>query len=322
MKIVYLIGNSFDLNLGLKTKHSDFYNYYYDEYSPNASVKKLKDNIQNNTENWSDLELKLGKYTKEINFITELDEISDDLREKLSKYLQKEEWEFDYSLISLEKIYEYLEFPENYLLRADKENLSKYKQEFGKSTVNIDIVSFNYTKSLEKILQQQNKKDNIKIASINHIHGDTNNGMLIGVNERLQITNEKFHDDDFLDILVKPKANQVQKHNIDIQCKENIQNADLICIFGSSIGEIDKMWWKLIGDTLSNKVHFRIIIFSKGKIIPNIESHKIGRKEREIKNLFLNRTSLNDKQKDSIINRIFIGYNTEMFNLNQNKKND
>ncbi len=145
--------------------------------------------------------------------------------------------------------------------------------------------------------------------------------MLIGVNDRSQITNEKFHDDeDFLDILVKPKANQVQKHNIDIQCKKNIQNADLICIFGSSIGETDKMWWELIGDTLLNKANSRIIIFSKGEIILNIQSQKIGRKERKIRNLFLNRTSLNDKQKTSITNKIFIGYNTKMFNLRQSEK--
>ena len=28
MKVVYLIGNGFDLNLGLKTSYSDFYTYY------------------------------------------------------------------------------------------------------------------------------------------------------------------------------------------------------------------------------------------------------------------------------------------------------
>ena len=57
--ITYLIGNGFDINLGLKTKYTDFYGEYI------ASVKDLDDNdcrkrfamkIDGNYENWSDFE--------------------------------------------------------------------------------------------------------------------------------------------------------------------------------------------------------------------------------------------------------------------------
>ena len=35
MNIAYLIGNGFDLNLGLKTKYMDFYKYYLEQESKN-----------------------------------------------------------------------------------------------------------------------------------------------------------------------------------------------------------------------------------------------------------------------------------------------
>ena len=64
---MYLIGNGFDLNLGLKSSYNDFYGFYKIQESDSYPVKNFKDNISNNIDKWSDLELALGEYTKEIN---------------------------------------------------------------------------------------------------------------------------------------------------------------------------------------------------------------------------------------------------------------
>ena len=43
MEIAYLIGNGFDLNLGLKTRYDDFYDYYIDNHTTSIkSVLKFK----------------------------------------------------------------------------------------------------------------------------------------------------------------------------------------------------------------------------------------------------------------------------------------
>ncbi len=39
MNITFLIGNGFDLNLGLKTRYTDFYKYYM-EHNPNNLISK------------------------------------------------------------------------------------------------------------------------------------------------------------------------------------------------------------------------------------------------------------------------------------------
>lgn len=62
MNVTYIIGNGFDLNLGLETGYQAFYNYYIKVPSPNSQVKLLKDSIeQDGYELWSDLEIGLGK---------------------------------------------------------------------------------------------------------------------------------------------------------------------------------------------------------------------------------------------------------------------
>ena len=55
MNVTFLIGNGFDLGIGLKTAYSDFYNVYCKSDSNDSlAVKKFKSEIQGNYENWSD----------------------------------------------------------------------------------------------------------------------------------------------------------------------------------------------------------------------------------------------------------------------------
>lgn len=84
MNIVYLIGNGFDRNLGLKTSYQDFYQYYQQQPSSTEDILKIKQLMKNEpSEFWSDLELALGRITTEfddaIRFVKALQDISDNL---------------------------------------------------------------------------------------------------------------------------------------------------------------------------------------------------------------------------------------------------
>ena len=57
MNILFFIGNGFDINLGMKTRYSDFYKYYKDIESKSNVIQKLKEEIAERIVNWSDLEL-------------------------------------------------------------------------------------------------------------------------------------------------------------------------------------------------------------------------------------------------------------------------
>lgn len=42
MKVIYLVGNGFYLNLGLKTSYCDFYNYYLNVKNEDTQISQLK----------------------------------------------------------------------------------------------------------------------------------------------------------------------------------------------------------------------------------------------------------------------------------------
>ena len=74
MIIVYLIGNGFDVNLGMKTSYADFYDWYVEESVSNSdNIERLKKNIDAYKESnlWADLEEGIGKYVANVETIEE-----------------------------------------------------------------------------------------------------------------------------------------------------------------------------------------------------------------------------------------------------------
>ena len=85
MNITFLIGNGFDLNLKLNTRYSDFYKYYIE----NAPKDLLSKSIKEDYKMWSDLEVGLGEFLKDIdeNQIEEFLDSKSMLERMLSEYL-------------------------------------------------------------------------------------------------------------------------------------------------------------------------------------------------------------------------------------------
>lgn len=321
MNILFIIGNSFDINLGLKTKYTDFYNYYKKIKSNINSIQNLKNIISSDYKSWSDLEIALGNYTEHLKSLEEFDEVFDDIGEQLAEYLIQEEAKLDINKIDKNSFFEYLSSPENSLSQGYKEEIISFREKWNNHYYYINLVTFNYTRTIEKIIGEEIKNIEIglhhKIAPIQlleleHIHGYVDDRMVIGVNDIKQIKNKDFHQiDDILDSIVKTNCNKAHNHRIDYKFEQQIETANLICIYGSSIGDTDNCWWQFIGKRL--KDNCRLIIFSKGEEVKPRESHKNNRIATKIKNLFLEKTLLSDEEKKQIIDKIYVGINTKMF---------
>ena len=84
MQTVFLIGNGFDVNLGLKTRYTEFYDYYLNIPTKNENVKKLKLHLkENKSDFWSDLEIGLGKYTANLSSYEQVEEAYDDINDEI-----------------------------------------------------------------------------------------------------------------------------------------------------------------------------------------------------------------------------------------------
>ncbi|TCN65649.1 AbiH family protein [Acetobacteroides hydrogenigenes] len=328
MNITFLIGNGFDLNIGKKTSYYDFYKYYKAQPSENEIIRRLKNDLIINYENWSDLELGLGEYTENLKDLTEFDTVFNDIRSNLSDFIKKQEYDSnEISINTTSKCYEDLLHPEIYLVRGDRSSVERARLSFiSPNNTTINIITFNYSKSLEQILKYENKPIDIvnhpgcKIQNIYHIHGFYNERMILGVNDASQIKNEKFKiNAEIAETLIKQELNKNLKHLIDQECIETIERSDIICLFGLSMGETDKIWWEYIGKKIA-KTGGHLILFHKGKELAENMDIFFPREERKIKNTFIKKANISNEEIEKVSNRIYIGYNTDIFKFDDQEK--
>lgn len=323
MQILYIIGNGFDMNLGMKTSYNDFYNHYLTIESEDELVIKLKEELKSDFDSWADLEIAFGNFTKYLNSTEDFDIVFDDLGNELSKYLQNEQNIFEASKVKKDLFFKYLHTPEDSLAQADINELVTFKNQWKSHQWIFNIITLNYTRTIENILDNPTiintiigNNNNIPsiLNGIFHIHGFTDERMVLGVNDETQILNkELLNNRDILDSIIKSNVNRVSKHTIDNTCERLIKQANLFCIFGTSIGDTDKIWWELIGEQLKRGA--KIIIFTKGEEINLRTSYKISRMERAVRNRFLSKTNLTDTEREKFENNIYAGINTDMFRI-------
>lgn len=148
--ITYLIGNGFDINLGLKTKYTDFYGEYI------ASVKDLDDNdcrkrfamkIDGNYENWADFEAGFAE-----NITGGKDaviKILSDFNEKFASYLMSETYKCNYKSPDIHKEFDKFLYGWIDLLEIkDKRRIYPTFQNLTPKGAYVNFINFNYTNVL------------------------------------------------------------------------------------------------------------------------------------------------------------------------------
>ena len=329
MNFVFLIGNGFDLNLGLKTRYRNFYDYYISLPSKNFVIKQFKEVLSNNLDNWSDLELELGRYTKNFKAENEKDliELLYDIQDALADYLDKQDLDFSITEDDKKKaIIDLLEF-ESYLTLREREEYLLYKNQYKSSNFDIKVITFNYTQTFEKIYGWNgrsldlgsrrigNSSYSTFMSVFEHIHGTTTNNMILGVNDISQIDNDDLRNSIMTQrALIKTKMNVNAGTMRDARCVRAIEVADVICIYGMSLGDTDRFWWDKIGLRVA-KSNARLFIFSKTDDFPRRREYMASNKKDEIKNLFLSHLDFNEPSKEKIEKQTFVCLNSSMFKV-------
>lgn len=322
MQTLFIIGNGFDMNLGMKTSYNDFYKYYLDITPEHELVQKLKSELKDDYDSWADLEIAFGNFTKHLKNLKEFDTVFDDIGNNLAEYLKSEQDKFEASKVKKDLFFKYLHSPEDSLTQADINELKSFKNRWKSHQWTFNIITLNYTYTIENIIETPVKdipignNGNVSsiLRSIHHIHGFIDNRMVLGVNDESQVSNkELIRDKDILESIIKENANKAAKHTIENACINLVNNANLICIFGSSIGDTDKNWWSLIGERLKHGT--KVIIFTKGEEINLRAAYKTSRTERAVRERFLSKTDLNESEREQFGNNVYVGINTDMFSI-------
>ena len=326
MNITYIIGNGFDVNLGLKTRYQDFYDYYQNQPSPSEEVKQLKANIDRNKENWSDLELALGKYTTNFKDSNSAIETMEDLCDHLTKYLKQQSLLIPQSNEKIkEEMLRCLANPNEFFLPADKGRIESYYSNRLSPHGKITILSLNYTPSIERLLDYKDNQPisidsndswlgyGAEVHRILHPHHTLDDTILVGLNDDSQIVNQTLlGDETFKEYFIKPACNEMLSSGIETQCSDVINNSDLFVIFGSSLGATDKLWWQKIANRMVNS-NSLLLLFIYNREMERT-GRRLGSQKREIINNFVSLLEgYTDTQIEDIKNKTLVSFNSEIF---------
>jgi len=323
MNVLFLLGNGFDLQLGLDTRYKDFYGYYKNLSSSNEQIASMKMSINNYLDgkskdlddvNWEDLELALGQYTKEIHSYEELKIIYLDVNQELKNFLRKQQNQFDRTDKVLEKLRKDFSQPENYLSTNDRRRYLDLIE----GNNGLFIYTLNYTNCAEVIYDKHapapnSKNGSTNLSPIQHIHGDLEMlNVLMGVNDESQIANKELVKDNRVKrMLIKPSTNNMLDNQRSRDLISTIRNMKVIVIYGASLGDSDKMWRDELAERLkSESCYFLINVYQDG--FDNLfDQYEI---EEKAKAEFINKLGLGD-EVEKFSKFVFVAVTKKMFGI-------
>lgn len=341
MKITFLVGNGFDVGLGIKSSYSAFYNWYCDTPSGKKHIEKFKNDIKteinakeipDDERKWADFESGIGWYTTRFTkeTVEEYIDCYEDAQEAVARYLREQEQTFhpeDYTPSSftsfqesLWKFYDGVSDQEKAAIKKDLDSTLNEHRE-------INVISFNYTNTLERIFNKLPEKNlstwqysqstyAYKLnRNIIHVHGTTKVFPILGVNDETQIENQDLLDSPQLqELLIKAKSVDALGQLWHIHAEEMISNSRFVCVLGMSIGKTDAKWWRKLVQWLKANEHRHLIIYWHEKTPPDgISIVKQLRSVTKVKDLLLSYSKLGESERAAIKNRIHIVINTKVF---------
>lgn len=328
MNITYIIGNGFDVNLGLKTRYQDFYDYYQNQPSPSEEVKQLKANIDRNKENWADLELALGEYTPNFKDSNSAIEVLVDLCDHLTEYLKQQSFLIPQSNEKIkEEMLRCLANPNEFFLQADQEQIRSYYSTRLSDQGKITILSLNYTPSIERILDYRDNQPisidsndswlsyGTEVHLVLHPHHtlDVDDTILVGLNDESQIANQTLcNDETFKENFIKPACNKMLSSGIEKQCSDVINNSNLFVVFGSSLGATDKLWWQKIANRMVNSNSLLLLFIYDHKM--KRTCRRLGEQKRTVINNFVSHLEgYTGTQIEDIKRKTLVSFNSGIF---------
>ena len=246
----------------MDTSYDKFFDHYVKVPSSDDDIIRMKADIQKHKyTTWADLEIGLGEYSSSCDNKDVFLKCVRNMKEELRKYLEKESEKI--KLYLAPSFGEYLTFPEKILEPDPQQRFWTYVAP--RQIDRINIITFNYTKTLEFLSGYSGPPivvhGNTLLESIHHLHGTLDSMMVMGVNDPSQIKNNEFNTDEDVDEdFIKPEFNDACLNRKNIICEDLIRNANIIVIYGLSVGPSDDKWWKMIGERMESQ-NYPLLIY-------------------------------------------------------------
>lgn len=339
MNITFILGNGFDIQLGLQSRYSDFLQEYI-KITPedNDNIVEFKKYLSQDPsrELWSDAEIAMGVHLGGYSDATigAYNERVQDFEVHLIAYLKEQQDQCSFS-DSQEIARQF----ENFLFESFDDVLTARRSKLTNANYSgndtYHFISFNYTNLLERIKKCYGNGNRLRIrevynqkyidswGSISHVHGTLDNQIIMGVNDESQLDTSGgiTLTEELCWELIKPRLNLDSGNSFDSPAKDVVSNSDIIAIYGVSFGDTDRLWWEAIVDWLKQDPAHKLVAFVRdepGQFIPALAWTELKYERRKRKDI-LKKLCIeeNDPAFDDLIEQIYIILNTKRLELKE-----
>lgn len=334
MNITFLIGNGFDRALGLRTGYSHFYKWYCEKKSESDVINGFRQSIdedikctdENTTKLWSDAELGLAKVTGKYS-IDDFVTCCEDMHDMLTEYLTEQNGKFpdsDEKLTQIVQIFssQLVEFQQD-IKPTEQQLFTKLRNDNREYDSLINIITLNYTSTCDKIHKAlsakpllswtaRNSAHYMKMGKLIHAHGYVDNFPILGVCNPGLIENQQYLDNPaFRALMIKQESIKAVGETWRDDTFSLINNSNIICIFGASLGESDSDYWQHIATWLNGSASHRLVIFwyDSNAQKTNISYYQRYITEQRVQNKFLDFTNSDENGRNHLRERIHVVIN-------------
>ncbi len=325
MNTTFMIGNGFDLRLGMKTRFTDMYDEYIKSESSSLIIENFKSMIKADAPNgystWGDFEMAMGKSIS--NFETEEDFISciRDFKSFMVAYLREEENKFLKNIPAGESkilLSRELQLSMDNFYNGQTPNVRNIINKIRDGMLDdCSFITFNYTKTLDEIIKIYFSYTKRRIENLIHIHGKLDADVVLGINDITQLGKHNFNfTKKLFRAFIKPEFNNAYDEQRVIYASNTISESDVICIYGMSLGESDEMWVEKIYNWLAqnNKHHLIYYKYCK-KRFNRLNSDEIMDEEDERVEKLVERLCKGRERKEEFYSQVHVPVEFDIFDF-------
>jgi hypothetical protein len=326
MQVTFLIGNGFDLNLGLRTRYTQFYRHYLKDpafATEDPEILQFKNLFCQDIRysHWADFERALGRHTVQppLDKPDSLRSCLKDFKRCFSQYLRREEERIDFASCGYEMAEKFSESLHSHLTHLEPRFFGIIQVALPlHERTEFHILDFNYTTVIDRIagFLTPDMFGTDSLESVIHVHGTHSSGMILGVDSLDQVANPAlFTDPRQQRILLKPLLNQQSGQGNDQTAWDCIKSSEEVCIFGMSLGETDATWWLRLGMWLEVSSRHQLLIFSRNSDLDPLYPEDILDYQDKIRDRFLSYTDISSGRRKFFRDRIHVVTSSDIFDL-------
>ena len=294
--VTFILGNGFDIELGLNTSYKDFYRWYLTKNDVSEDYSKMREQIlrymDGENPTWEDYELALGQLTNDFDDPEMFKRCFLLAKEALVAYIKKQ-----YSEECL-KNRDYFKSAAYRLIEVSQE-MAPIEPKDGH--IEFNCISLNYTPLFhdgkddflenEQLVSRSSEwLGRYRLGEMINVHGTFDNPIL-GVDNVDQIANKEFRkNQEIVNLMVKGEIDK----NIGQGWRENavrlILKSDKIYVLGASMGDTDEFWWKTLAEWVESRNGCcELVLNCRPDTDKEKQKQKVERFRKKISNHLLNK---------------------------------